>query len=296
VEALMKDEKGDNYYNVVLDKGEPHMIRTDSFKHWYVLADSLDGEVHTLVLFKRNEWTSGSTRFFGFRITGEALLLDPPEGSGKVIEFYGNSITAGYAAHDTVDDHPDSTLTDNWVTYAALTARHYDADYYCIVRSGIGILISWFPMIMPEMYDRLDPADPESKWDFSKVRPNLVVINLFQNDSWLVKMPDYPEFRHRFGTTPPTERQIIEAYKDFVGKIRKVYPGVPIICSLGSMDATKEGSPWPGYVKKAVEEMNDPALYTLFFPYMQKEGHPKVKDHRVMADTLIHFIDRNIKW
>jgi hypothetical protein len=32
------------------------------------------------------------------------------------------------------------------------------------------------------------------------------------------------------------------------------------------MDATKAGSPWPGYIQKAVAEMQDPAVYTLFFP------------------------------
>ncbi len=295
-EVLLQDQHGNNYYAVVLDEKPPVLLHPDSLKHWYVLADHLPAGEHNLELFKRSEWTRGHTDLYSFRITGNARVLSPPETSGRVIEFFGNSITAGYADRDTVGDSPDSTLTDNYVTYGAITARHYNADYYCTSRSGIGILISWFPMIMPEMYDRLDPEDPASKWDFSKVQPDVVVINLFQNDSWLVKKPDYPEFKHRFGETPPTERQIIEAYKDFTGKIRTVYPDARIICALGPMDATREGSPWPGYIRKAVEEMNDPAIYTLFFPYLQKDGHPKVKDHRVMADTLIRFIDSNIKW
>jgi hypothetical protein len=157
-------------------------------------------------------------------------------------------------------------------------------------------MISWFPMIMPEMYDRLDPEDPQSKWDFSRVQPGIVVINLGQNDSWLIEDPEYPEFKHRFGNKKPTPRQIMNAYKDFVRKIRAVYPQAQIICALGSMDAVKEGSPWPGYVRTAVKEMNDPAIHTLIFPYLGKDGHPKVEDHKVMADTLIRYIDRNIKW
>jgi hypothetical protein len=32
----------------------------------------------------------------------------------------------------------------------------------------------------------LDPVDSTSKWDFSGYTPDVVVINLFQNDSWLV--------------------------------------------------------------------------------------------------------------
>ena len=296
VEALLKDRDGKNYYDVVLDNDKPLLLHPDTAKRWYILADNLPGKEHVIELFKRTEWSNGSTFFYGFRVTGKAKLLDPPKTSGKMIEIFGNSISAGYADHDTVDDRPDSTLTDNYVSYGAITARHYNAGYYCTSKGGIGIMVSWFPLIMPEMYDRLDPADPASKWDFSKVQPDIVVINLGQNDSWLVNMPDYPEFKHRFGTSPPTERQIIDAYKDFVGKIRKVYPNAHIICALGSMDATKEGSPWPGYIKTAVKEMNDTAVFTFFFPYINKPGHPKVEDHKVMADTLIRFIDENINW
>ena len=296
VETLLKDEKGKNYYDIIVDGGEPRLLHPDSLEHWYVLADSLDKKEHTLELFKRTEWSNGNTRFYDFRITKRAKLLDSHNTSGRVIEFYGNSITAGYADRDSSGNHPDSILTDNYVAYGGLTARHYHADYYCTSKGGIGIMISWFPMIMPEMYNRLDPTDPQSKWDFSKVQPNIVVINLFQNDSWLVKMPDYPEFKHRFGKIPPTRRQIVDAYKSFVERIRAVYPKAHIICTLGSMDATKTGSPWPGYVTQAVKEIHDPEIYTLFFPYINKAGHPRVKDHRIMADTLIHFIDKNIKW
>jgi hypothetical protein len=40
---------------------------------------------------------------------------------------------------------------------------------------------------MPEMYDRLIPENPNSQRDFSLYNPNIVVINLFQNDPWLVQ-------------------------------------------------------------------------------------------------------------
>jgi hypothetical protein len=62
------------------------------------------------------------------------------------------------------------------------------------------------------------------------------------------------------------------------------------------MDATKEGSPWPGYVKQAVEQLHDSKMYTLFFPYKNTGGHPKVAEQKIMANELIEFIDKNIKW
>ena len=43
-------------------------------------------------------------------------------------------------------------------------------------------MVGWFPEIMPEIYDRLNPMEPNSKWDFIKYSLDIVVINFFQND------------------------------------------------------------------------------------------------------------------
>ena len=65
---------------------------------------------------------------------------------------------------------------------------------------------------------------------------------------------------------------------------------------MGGMDATREGSPWPGYVEEAVRRMNDPKIFTYFMPYKNTGGHPNIQEQEVMAEGLIKFIDENIKW
>jgi hypothetical protein len=257
------------------------------------LVSGLSSQEHSVEIFRRTEWVKGQTEFGGFKILPKAKLL-PPEHSSMVIEFYGNSITAGYAIGDTIGDSPDGLFTNNYLTYSAITARHFNADYYCIARGGIGITISWFPMIMDDMYYRFDPENSNSHWDFSKVTPDIVVINLFQNDSWLVEMPDYDQFKARFGKTKPDADFLINAYKKFLQKIRKVYPDTKIICTLGSMDATQKGSPWPSYIEKAVKKMDEQNIYTCFFPYQNSDGHPEAKDHQKMADKLIAFIEQEL--
>jgi hypothetical protein len=296
LKAHLRDEAGKNYFNVIIDGDSLHMIQMDTIKRFYTLAHDLPPGDHTIELVKRNEWDNGKTWFYGMQVT-RGDLLDLPQRNGRVIEFFGNSITAGYAIDDTTGgDSPEGTFTNNYYTYAAQTARHFDADYYCTVKSGIGIMISWFPMIMPELYDRLDPADSLSKWDFKKVQPQVVVINLMQNDSWLVNMNDHESFKRVFGMIPPSGSQITAAYKDFVRTIRNVYPDAHIICALGSMDATKKGSPWPSYVSSAVNQMNDPKIHTLFFPHTNKSGHPRRTDNDVMAKELISFIESKTDW
>ena len=294
--AILRDERGQNYFNIILDNDSLRYIRTDTVRHSYVLAEHLADTVHTIELIKRTEWDRGRSWFYGFELHDGKVFPLPPANQ-RVMEFFGNSITAGYAIEDdTGGDSPDSIFTNNYFTYGAITARHFHADYYATVKSGIGITVSWFPIIMPEMYDRLDPSDSTSHWDFTRVTPDVVVINLFQNDSWLVQKPDHPSFKERFGTKPPGEKELVEAYRSFVSSIREKYPDAWIICALGNMDATKAGSPWPGYVARAVKTLDDKKILTHFFPYMNKPGHPRVDDNAVMARSLIDFIERNIQW
>ncbi|GAF03827.1 SGNH/GDSL hydrolase family protein [Saccharicrinis fermentans] len=123
-----------------------------------------------------------------------------------------------------------------------------------------------------------------------------MVVNLFQNDSWIVNRPNYEQFISRFGTKKPNEDFIINAYKNFIASLRTKHPQSYIICALGNMDATIEGSLWPGYIQAAVNQLNDDRMYTCFFPFKNTGGHPKVDEHHAMANQLIGFIDQNIAW
>lgn len=297
--AILKNGKEKAYFYAIVDgnDNQPLKISADTVKTTCLLASGLSNGEHTIQLFKLSNNTS-VTSFYGFELNDGATTLKPNAPQKRKIEFYGNSITAGHGV-DVKKGEPDSgapELFNNYWTYAARTARHYNAQYSCIARSGIGIMLSWFPEIMPEVYDRIDPFQPTPKWDFKNYTPDIVVINLFQNDSWLVEKPNHPQFIARFGTTRPTESQIIAAYESFVKTIRGKYPNASIICALGSMDATREGSPWPGYIEKAVKNIGDKKIYTHFFAYKKTGGHPIAEEQKAMADDLIRFIDKTISW
>ncbi|MDP5092920.1 MAG: GDSL-type esterase/lipase family protein [Polaribacter sp.] len=295
--AIFKDEKGDNYYNVIIDDEKPIIFRPDSIKKFHLLASNLSKGTHRIEIFKRTEYTRGTTSFYGFQIQGNAKIIAASPKRKRKIEFYGNSITSGYAVEDfSGKDSPDSTYTNNYLSYAAITARHFDAEYHCISRSGIGLTISWFPIIMPELYDRLHPNDPKSKWNFSLYQPDIVVINLFQNDSWLVNMKNHEQYKLNFKDKIPNEEFMINAYQQFVSKIRNHYPDAKIICMLGNMDATKNNSIWMDYIKKAASNLNDQKVYTFFMPFKETEGHPSIQEQQKMANSLIQFIDENVEW
>jgi hypothetical protein len=297
VVATLADEYGQSYYNVVIDGKVDKVIRLNQGKSNYILASGLAPGNHTLELYKRTEWVMGKTWFYKFELNDGGKLLPPSPAKKRKIEFYGDSITCGYADEDsTGQDRGTSPYENNYLSYDALIARHYDAELSCIARSGIGLTISAYHQIMPEMYHLADGSDPNSEWDFSKFTPGIVVINLFQNDGALVMRTEMPEYKVRFGDMPPTPEKIIADYQDFVKALRSKYPQATIIGVLGSMDAAKEGSPWPGFIKKAVAGLNDKKVFAYIFKYKGTRGHPDIKEHQDMANELIRFIDQKVKW
>jgi hypothetical protein len=287
VKIFFDDENGDNYYNVIIDKNISNrsVIRCDKGSRIYPIVSGLENTVHQIEIVRRTDAKSAKTLFKGLLVDRGEKLIPPPERPGLKIEFYGNSITSGHGILDeSRQNNNDKSTWDNYFTYAALTARNLNAEYHCISMSGIGLMVSSDSLIMPQIYDRLNPKDGKSKWNFSDWTPDIVVINLFQNDSWrintLLKVPN--------------EGEIIGKYIDFVQKIRHEHPNAEIFCALGNMDVTRNDSEWPGYIEKAVEklnnELNDTKVYSIIFPFKYTAGHPTISEHAIMAKRLTDFI------
>ncbi len=298
VKALLADGQGNNYYYVIVDGdgATANKIKIDKEKKYYTLVSGLDLNKHSIELFKVTNTDFITTRFYGFETDAAVKVLKADKKPKRKIEFFGNSITCGHGAEDNSNDSGAPEFFNNYRAYGAITARHFNAQYHCTAKSGIGITISWFPEVMPEIYDRLNPKDSNSKWDFSKYQPDIIVVNLFQNDSWLVNRPEHPQFKARFGTVKPAKDFIIQAYKSFLQTTRGKYPNAQIICSLGNMDATREGSEWPGYIDSAVALMNDKKMITHYFAYKNTPGHPVIKEQQAMADDLVAFIEKQKYW
>ena len=209
--------------------------------------------------------------------------------------FFGDSISSGMGDESPADG-PDHLVKDknSFMSYASITARALDAELHLISQSGIGIMISWFPFTMPDFYDQLSAVgNNDTVWDFKQWTPDVVVVNLFQNDSWLID-------RDKRLSPVPDDAERVRAYRRFVESVRAKYPKAYIVCALGSMDAVKPGSKWPGYVRTAVDQMleadKSARIDTIVLPYTGFNGHPRIPQHKANAALLTALIRQKMGW
>jgi len=297
VAVVLDDANGSNSFNAFIDGDLDHpvVLHLSKGEKTYAVADNLSGENHQLLLTKRTEGVYGETQFRGLVLADKAHLLSPPPRLPHKMEIFGDSITCGMG-NEAPDGAPDNNSREenSFLTYGAIAARDLHAELHLVSQSGIGIMVSWFDFIMPQFYDQLSAVgNNDTQWDFSQWTPEVVVINLFQNDKWLVD-------REKKLTPLPTDEERIKAYLNFVKTIRGKYPKAQIICALGSMDATEKGSKWPGYITAAVEQMKkkNPGekIDTLFFEFTGYGAHPRVRHQQANAAKLTAFIREKMGW
>lgn len=292
----LDDQRGKNFFNVFIDGdySKPFIIEARPGSASYAVATGLKPGAHSFLITKRTEGEEGGTFFQGLELADGAALLPPPARKQRRIEFFGDSITSGMG-NESPDDGPDDRLRDknNFMSYSSITARALNAEAHIISQSGIGVMVSWFPFTMPDFYDQLSAVgNNDTKWDFKSWTPDVVVVNLFQNDRWLID-------REKRLSPMPSDAQRIDAYRVLVQKIRALYPRAYIVCALGSMDAVQQGSKWPGYVRSAVDQMQqsgDQRIDTIVFPWNGFGGHPRVQQHQTNAALLTDFIRKKVGW
>jgi hypothetical protein len=128
------------------------------------------------------------------------------------------------------------------MSYAAISARALNADYFLIAYSGRGVVRNYGDSStasldpMPSLYDRTCYFDLALAWDFSRWVPQAVVINLGTNN---------------FSTLPHPEKNVFQdGYTRLIHRVRAVYPGVTIFSLCGPMIA----EPCLSYIREVVEK------------------------------------------
>lgn len=285
---------GDNWFNVIIDGQVKTPINVSaSTSNPIKLASGLGWGDHTLELVKRTEGQTGDVQLSGFSVEG-GQLLPPPAYSDRRIEFIGDSITCGYGNEGTDKNQSFTTKNENAsLAYGTVTAKLLNADQITVAWSGKGMIRNYGGDTtdpLPAVYDRILPFSAYPKWDTGKWDPQVVVINLSTND-YSVGVPERTAF--------------VNAYVNFVKKIRGQYPAAHIYCAIGPMLWGEGLDSARDYISGLVNQFQsagDTKVHFIEFPGQDgslgygEDWHPSAATHAVMAEQLAGQIKKDLNW
>jgi lysophospholipase L1-like esterase len=243
-------------------------------------------------VIRLNQPLFGVSRFEGVRVAAAGDLGTAPAYPARVIEFIGDSITAGHGNEAPRKEDPLETRTENVLkTYAGLTAAAFDAHPVVLAWSGIR-LTSGQPgdVTMPVRWRRTVPQTEQPAWGFAVTPPQIVVINLGTND---------------FGGKAPTEAVWKADYAAFLKEVRERRPYAWMFVTNGPMlsaDKLATLKTWTDAVVAERAREGDKRLRTLYFPSQQMadgiggQWHPNVRTHAKMARQLTEALAAATGW
>jgi hypothetical protein len=237
---------------------------------------------HHLVLSKRSEAGAGSVQFKGIQIDDEAKVWKPTPVVYKLrMEFYGDSKTAGACNEDDGNDQWETRRTHNGLlSYAAMTAEAFNADHRNVTVSGMGVITGYVDVNACQMWNKYYPKASSSVADMKSWMPEVVFVNLGDNDESFSKKQNQP-FPVIF----------VDKYVGLIKEIRGAYPKAYIVLLRGGMWGGMHSEPlnkaWTEIVNQL--EASDKNISHFVFKY-QAMNHPRVAEDRKLADELIDWL------
>ncbi|HEX5167881.1 MAG TPA: SGNH/GDSL hydrolase family protein [Cyclobacteriaceae bacterium] len=290
ITLLVNDENpgGDtfNYLEIVIDDAAPYRIQTTGQTNKIIVGKDLSKGRHTITVCKNTESNIGYLEFIGFKCK---KILPPPPKPSRKLEFIGNSITCGTGVDLSTVDCGKGRWHDQhnaYMSYGPRVARALNAQWHLCAYSGIGLTRSCcnLPMIMPEVYDKVNMKDNTIPWNFQRYQPDAVTICLGQNDG----IQDSATF--------------CGAYVKFIETIRGHYPNTTIICLTSPMANEQLVAAQKNYLSGISDYMNshgDDKVDKYFFSRSWNtgcDGHPDMNDHAAIAGELQNFLKGKLEW
>ena len=290
--SIMLKSRG-NVFNVILN-GELTATLDLSLNNGekHLIAKDLQKRVHVISVAKRTESSQGDDIFKGFHIKGiskkEALPLEPK----LKIEFFGDSITAGYGVLDSVRENGYSPVTEDlFSSYAGVAAKELNAQMRAAAFSGRGIYRnhpdSKDNRPLPDFFPYIS-VNKNIPWDFSW-QPDIAVINLGTND-FALGAPDCAKF--------------VDSMIKFAKRINGKYPQAKIVIIDGPMlnDSYPQGfkslTLCRQYLDTAKNELTKQGLPVFRFSLSPQDGslgygadwHPSKKQSEKNGKELAEFL------
>jgi len=270
---------GQDFFNVTVD-GRSEIA--DAAAGRFAWPHALTAGRHRLEILKRSEADAGHAVFEGIELAPGAQAWAPASpGYRFKLELIGDSITAGANNEDgAVDQWEDRRTHNHALSYGYLTSQALGADHRAVAVSGMGICEGFVPMIAGDTWNKLYPRDNPAPADLAAWQPDLVCVNLGENDS------AFPRANGR-----PFPRGFAAGYAALVKAVRAAYPAAHIVLLRGGMWGGANDPDLREAWESAVRELEagDPMVSHYVFSHWS-EQHPRVSDHRLMAGELVGWL------
>ncbi|MFE8604118.1 SGNH/GDSL hydrolase family protein [Archangium violaceum] len=288
-----------NWVNVIVDGKTEAKVQLKPGRNLLRGARNLPPGEHLVEIVKRTEPYAGKVTFLGVSLQGK--LVEPPPWPEKRFEFIGDSITCGYG--NEVDIYAPTYTEPNTgyhsknedisQAYGSILGRKFNAEVVTTCISGTGIYRnldgSTEGRAFPYLYTRIYPDEEKPLWNPAYYQPDLIVINLGNNDFNVTGDDKLP--------TSPPEKEFKDAYAAFVVQLREYYPNAKIICTVGPMmndnypAGRQHWTKMREYAREMVESLDDEnVIYFAYTPIVGdpygEDWHPTNESHAKMAEEL----------
>jgi lysophospholipase L1-like esterase len=288
-EVILNDEEygnKHNYLQIAIDNTALYRIQTNGKSNTITIGENLAPGEHTVTICKNTEANVGYLELVGIKARA---LLPPPAKPTRKIEFIGNSITCGTGADLSGVPCGKGQWHDQhnaYLAYGPRTARELNAQWHLTAVSGIGLMRSCcnMPVVMPQVFDKINLRENELPWDFNRYMPDAVTICLGQNDG----IQDSTAFTRN--------------YLQFLQTVRSNYPKAEIICLTSPMANAKLAAAQKNYLTSIVASANkagDRKVHKFFFSRSYTNGcddHPSLEEHDLIAAELTAFLKKKLNW
>lgn len=283
-----KPTKFSSLYLAVFVDGEQHRVEfpcelNRRSTEELVIATDLEPGKHTIEIVRETEENYGTYLWESISLDG---VISPMEERPLLIEFVGDSLTAGYASYPETEDRQGLSVEHpayeaGVKTYAYLTAQALHADFQSVCASGYGVVRGYNNdgVTVPELYEYAGyyhNKGDDGKWSFAR-QADVVVINLGSNDA----------------ARGVSEEEMREGAKAFLQSVREHNPEASIVWMTG-----KSSAKYDDVLSAVVEELGgaEEKFHFVNLPEGSSggAGHPNLDEHAETADALTQFLQESV--
>ncbi|MEE0946770.1 MAG: GDSL-type esterase/lipase family protein [Acutalibacteraceae bacterium] len=266
----------------VTDQLEPVKVAENKWSITFNVGN--DTAVRDIKFIRQQEACIGGTAVItGFEMAGE---LYKSEEADLLIEYLGDSITSGIGVHRL----PGNNVwgNDGTNSYAFLSAQYMGADWRIRSRSGIGGYINAMGG-KGVGSDWVNTYNVENCWRNSSTpyeedrKADIVVINLGTNDTWGMNI-----------NSEAAVTELAGGMEQLITKVKAFNPDAKIIWVSGGMKDNYRESARRALQKHGGESEGYFLCDVPLNMSAGQNGHPDAKQQRIMAHSLVEFINTKV--